>query len=73
MELKIESLTEKEKQTLELIIKGYSNKEIGKELTVTVHTVKAHIENIYRKFGVHNKVQAAIFAIYHNLVELETL
>lgn len=73
MELKIETLTQKEKQTLDLMIRGYSNKEIGAELVVTVHTVKAHIESIYRKFGVHNKVQATIFAIYHKLVEIDTL
>ncbi len=62
----INILTQREKDTLTLIINGKSNPEIAKALNISVHTVKAHIESIYRKLGVHNKVQAAVFAILHD-------
>lgn len=68
--IKINILTQREKEILDLLIKGYSNSRIAKELVISIHTVKAHIESIYRKFGVHNKVQAAIYAVYHNIIDI---
>ena len=65
-----EKLTQRESDTLSLVVQGYSNLEIAKELTVSIHTVKAHIESIYQKLCVHNKVQAAVYAIKHNLVDI---
>lgn len=66
-------LTEREFDILYLITNGYSNQEIGTELEISKHTVKAHVESIYRKFGVHNKVQATIYAIYHRIIDIEEL
>ena len=63
-------LTKRETEILKLIIEGLSNQQIAKRLSISIHTVKAHIESIYRKFGVHNKVQAAIYAVTHNLVDI---
>ncbi len=65
----INFLTQKEKQVLALIIEGKSNPEIAESLSISTHTVKAHIESIYRKLGVHNKVQAAVYAILNNIPE----
>lgn len=66
---KTKILTKREKETLLYIVKGFSNEEIAETLVVSIHTVKAHIESIYRKFGVHNKVQAAIYAIQNQIIQ----
>lgn len=63
-------LTQREKEILSLLIEGYSNKEIAEKLIISIHTVKAHIESIYRKFEVHNKVQAAIHAVYYKIIDI---
>ena len=65
-----QKLTQRETDTLNLVVKGYSNSEIAEELMVSIHTVKAHIESIYEKLCVHNKVQAAVYALQHNLVDI---
>lgn len=62
----INNLTQREKEILALITEGKSNPEIAEALIISIHTVKAHIENIFRKLNVHNKVQAAICAILYN-------
>ena len=66
-------LTQREKDTLELLVKGYSNEEIAESLVVSVHTVKAHLENIYYKFNVHNKVQAAVHAISCGIIDIKAV
>lgn len=71
--LKIDILTQREKEILDLLIEGHSNQKIAKSLVISIHTVKAHIESIYRKFGVHNKVQAAIYAVYHKIIDIDKL
>lgn len=65
----IKILTSREIKILSLIIEGKNNPEIADELFISIHTVKAHIESIYKKLGVHNKVQAAVYAILNNTVE----
>ncbi len=52
--------TKREKEVLELLIKGLSNSEISAKLMITSHTTKAHISSIYRKLGVSNRVQATV-------------
>lgn len=60
---KYNKLTEREKEVLELIVQGKSNPQIAKELVLSIHTVKAHLESIFKKLGVHNKVQAAVYTV----------
>ena len=69
----INVLTQREKKVLALIIEGKSNPEIADALVISTHTVKAHIESLYRKLGVHNKVQAAVYAVLNNILEESTL
>jgi DNA-binding NarL/FixJ family response regulator len=52
-------LTAREKEILQLIAKGYANKEIASQLDVGVSTVRTHIEHIYEKLHVHCRTQAA--------------
>jgi DNA-binding NarL/FixJ family response regulator len=52
-------LTAREKEILQLIAKGYANKEIAAQLAVGVSTVRTHIEHIYEKLHVHCRTEAA--------------
>lgn len=57
-----ELLTQREHQILQLIIEGLQNKEIAHKLTITLGTVKWHVNQIYSKLGVRSRVQAIIRA-----------
>ena len=66
-------LTEREKEVIFFAAKGYSNPEIAKELFISTHTVKAHMENICKKLHVHNKIQAVIKALQNNILLLQDI
>lgn len=57
-----DELTERERQILELIAAGTSNKEIGQNLFLTEKTIKHYVTNILQKLHVNNRVQAALLA-----------
>ena len=65
----VQNLTDRESQVLELVIMGKSNTEIGKELMLSSHTVKAHVCSILQKMSVDDRVQAAVKAIRQGLFE----
>lgn len=67
------NLTIREEQVLNLLLRGHSNRSMAKIMSVTSHTIKAHLESIYRKFGVHNKVQAVIYAMVNKIGDLDNL
>ncbi len=50
-------VSKREKEIIELLLKGSSNREIADTLFISPNTVKTHIKNIYRKLGVKNRVQ----------------
>jgi DNA-binding NarL/FixJ family response regulator len=52
-------LTEREMEVLQLIARGYANKEIASHLGVALSTIRRHIENIYAKLHVHCRTEAA--------------
>jgi two-component system nitrate/nitrite response regulator NarP len=54
----IESLSRKERNILEALAQGMSNRELSKELEISTNTVKFHLSNIYDKLGVKNRTQA---------------
>lgn len=56
------SLTIREKEILSLIASGFSNKEIAKRLFISIHTVKTHIYNVYKKIDADNRFQASLWA-----------
>ena len=58
-----ESLTARELEILELLIQGQSNQEIARYLTVSLSTVKTHIQHIIAKLEVSDRTQAAVRAI----------
>ncbi len=58
----MDELTERERQILELLGSGLSNKEIGVKLFLSEKTVKHYMTNILQKLQVHNRVEAALIA-----------
>lgn len=61
------SLTNREKEIIALVISGKTNKEIEKELFISLKTVKSHLYNIYQKLNVQNRLQLInIFRDYSN-------
>lgn len=52
-------LTERESEIASLVAQGKATKEIARELGIAPGTVKVHVNNVYRKFGVHNRLAAA--------------
>ncbi|PYZ95522.1 DNA-binding response regulator [Alteribacter lacisalsi] len=63
-------LTAREKDVLECLVKGMSNKDIADELFISDKTVKIHVSKILRKLGVKSRSQAVIHAIQNDLVPL---
>jgi DNA-binding NarL/FixJ family response regulator len=57
-----DSLTDREHQVLGLVTEGLSNKEIARQLVVTVRTVDFHVSNILRKLDAVSRVEAAVWA-----------
>lgn len=66
---KLASLTPKQQHVLSLISRGYLNKQIAYELDIKETTVKTHVSEIFRKLGIFNRTQAAIFNQYLNVPE----
>jgi len=61
-------LTKREMQVLRHVALGLSNREIGKSLTISIETVKEHVQNILRKLEVSDRTQAAVWAVKRGLV-----
>lgn len=67
---KLESLTKRELDVLKNLSVGMYNKEIATKLDISERTVKNHVSNIFKKIGVSDRTQAAVFAIRNNLVDI---
>jgi NarL family two-component system response regulator LiaR len=63
----IEQLTRREREVLELIAVGHSNKRIALELGVAEKTVKTHVGHLLAKLGVADRTQAALLAVQKGL------
>jgi DNA-binding NarL/FixJ family response regulator len=61
-------LTNREMQVLRHVALGLSNREIGTSLTISVETVKEHVQNILRKIDATDRTQAAVWAVKQGLV-----
>lgn len=61
-------LTKREKDVLDLLVKGNTNKEMADAMFISEKTVKNHLTSIFRKLGVKDRTQAAVYALKHNIV-----
>ena len=66
----VKELTKREKEILVCIANGKNNFEIGEQLEISERTVKNHITSLFKKIGVKDRTQAAVFAIRNNLVSV---
>ncbi len=63
-------LSVRELDVLALIVEGQSNVQIAIQLLISVNTVKTHVNSIYNKLGLSNRVQVATFALRSHLAGL---
>lgn len=64
-----EKLSPREKDIIALLVKGVSNKEMAHTLNVAESTIKIHVQNILKKLHLTSRVQAAVYAVEHGLVQ----
>jgi DNA-binding NarL/FixJ family response regulator len=55
-------MSKREREVIDLIAEGLSNKEIARRLHIATHTVKSHVHNILEKLALHNRLQIAAHA-----------
>jgi len=63
-----DELTAREREVLQLIASGLTNKEIAAALFITEKTVKTHVSHILEKLGLSDRTQAAILAVKHGMI-----
>ena len=54
-------MTKRERQIMDLIAEGLSNKEIAQRLNIATYTVKSHVHNILEKLALHSRLQIAAY------------
>lgn len=71
-ERKTFGLTPREMEVVGCIVEGCSNRDIAKQFSLSEETVKRHLSNIFDKTGVSTRLELAMFAIAHHLVDPAT-
>lgn len=69
--LMIEKLTPKEREVLQALAEGLSDKGIAERLYVGVGTIRTHVRSILAKLEVQSRLQALVFAVRHGIVEMD--
>ena len=64
-----DKISPRERDILVLLARGASNKEMARELQLAESTIKIHVQNILRKLNLSSRVQAAVYAVEHGIVE----
>ncbi len=68
-DMPVEDLSERELDVLRLIVQGLSNQIIAEALSISLPTVKTHVQHILQKLHVSDRTQAALLAVRNHLVE----
>lgn len=69
-EAKIRTLTERERQVIELIAEGLKNKQIGERLFISESTVTHHLSSVFSKLGVSDRLELVIYALGHKIAQM---
>jgi NarL family two-component system response regulator LiaR len=67
-----EQLTTREVEVLQLLAEGATSAEIAERLLISPNTVRTHVQGILSKLQVHSRLEAAAFAVRHDLVTVRT-
>lgn len=67
----VSTLSDREREVLELVGRGATNKEIAKALTIGVRTVETHVSNAMAKLGAHSRTEAINRAVQRGVITLE--
>jgi RNA polymerase sigma factor (sigma-70 family) len=67
---KLEALTQRERQVLELVAEGLSNRQIAERFSLSVNTVRTHLRNVLGKLRVSNRLEAAMFLVRETDINL---
>jgi DNA-binding NarL/FixJ family response regulator len=62
-------VSDREKQIVQLVAQGFRNREIGEKLFISERTVKNHLHKIFDKLGVSDRLELALYAIHHRLID----
>jgi DNA-binding NarL/FixJ family response regulator len=64
---KIQSLSSREREVIELVGQGRSNKRIAARMAVSEHTIRHHLTSIFAKLGLSDRLELAVYALRHKL------
>jgi two-component system nitrate/nitrite response regulator NarL len=62
-------LTRRELEIVRMVVAGYTNKEIAEQFSIGENTVKSHLTHIFNKLGASSRVELALFAAHHRLLD----
>ncbi len=66
----VEQLTPREREVLQALAEGLSDKEIAERLGINPGTARNYVRGIFSKLGVHWRLEALVFALRHRIVEI---
>jgi two-component system response regulator NreC len=67
--IRAETLTPRETEILKLIVDGFTNRQIGEHLNISIRTVEGHRANISDKLGLHSRLELVRYARQHGMIE----
>src|SRR3984893_1511707 len=62
-------LSQREREIVQLVAQGYKNKEMAEKMFISDQTVKNHLHNIFDKLGVSDRLELALYAIHHRMID----
>jgi DNA-binding CsgD family transcriptional regulator len=69
IDLRVRTLSVREREILGLLANGWSNRRIAETCSLSLNTVRTHVQNVLVKLGVHSKLEAVAFALEHQVID----